>query len=411
MNTYKTVIGGGQIGYGVAGRTNEIGDDFAPDLTSIDNPKSGFLGIGKKSAKAKEKHSARVLKREANHIKRVARRKAGKGFFQGVWKTVKRFNPLSQMARLGVLFIVRANLVGMATRIYPAFLTDAELTKRNFNKANAKKAKDTWDNKLSKIWEKDLGGKAKNLEHAIKSGYEKPIFRSKKKNFSGIDDGFGSMSANSLFDMQNAGTMSVGARTDGSWEGMGWQYVDAIFEQIEGKDGKPCARTARENLSNDELALVACIADGLENPKKYSNSTGGTIATAALGLAAAGLSIAFPPQAPIIGSGCSVAGILVKVIDGAGLAKNPYDANSPEGKDQQKELDDATTAGDMNPPQINEAEYNKIVSAGQEDAKKGGEGDTDEIWGMPSTFVYVGGAIMGATLLILGIRTLINREK
>jgi hypothetical protein len=30
---------------------------------------------------------------------------------------------------------------------------------------------------------------------------------------------------------------------------------------------------------------------------------------------------------------------------------------------------------------------------------------------MPSTFVYVGGAIMGATLLILGIRTLINREK
>ena len=165
-----------------------------------------------------------------------------------------------------------------------------------------------------------------------------------------------------------------------------------IFEQIEGKDGKPCARTAKENLSNDELIVVS---KALWDQEEGKSGVAGVDDAGVLGIIVASM----PVIAQVIG-----------MMNKGGVDKNPYEAGTQEGAEYTEDLNEATKDGEMADPQTNEAELAKIVKEGEEDAKNGGEGDADEIWGLPSTVVYVGGAMIGAGILFLGLRAVINRD-
>ena len=119
------------------------------------------FGIGKRSAKQEEK------------IKNF-----------GTWQhrlshAVNKFNPGIAIPRSAALLGVRWNIFNIATMLYPAFLSEAEAKKRNFNIANLQKAKESWD-KVQRVF-RDLGGEPSALEKVIKKGYDKPIFKHGKK--------------------------------------------------------------------------------------------------------------------------------------------------------------------------------------------------------------------------------------
>ena len=81
--------------------------------------------------------------------------------------------------RLGVLAGARLNIFGMATRLYPALISEAEAKARNFNLENRKKAIVGLE-KAIKVW-KNVGGCAEVgvFEKAIRQGYDKPVFKTK----------------------------------------------------------------------------------------------------------------------------------------------------------------------------------------------------------------------------------------
>jgi hypothetical protein len=84
------------------------------------------------------------------------------------------------MPRLGVLAGARLNIFGMSTRLYPALISEADAKARHFNLENRKKAIAGWE-KAVKIW-KNVGGCGDIgvLEKAIRQGYDKPVFKTKK---------------------------------------------------------------------------------------------------------------------------------------------------------------------------------------------------------------------------------------
>lgn len=358
-------------------------DELLLDTTKDGEASSSIFGLGKKNkakreanrAKRKASRKARREKRALRHAKNVqkrAERKAkGKGFFRGIWKGVKRFNPLSQTVRAGTVMAFRLNFKGMATRMYPAFLSDSEISKRKFNKANAKKAKAQWI-KVSNFWEKKLGGKAKNLEKVIKKGYDKPIFRNKNKphNFTG-----------------NPASLSFVDRHNGMFfEGMGWQYADAIFTEIEGKDGKLCMDKTRANLTDDDLVAMSLLMDEDEVKSGVLPAVG----------AGAVIVSAMPVIAQIIG-------MLTK----GGVSKNPYDGGTDEGDDY---IDDYNEGG-LEDPSIDAQALAEIERQGAEDAGKGGEDLDDDIMGIPKMAVYIGGGVIGTGLLILLVRAVTGGSK
>ena len=134
-----------------------------------------LFGIGKPTEKQKEKKEARKEKREAAHEERE-----GLSLFKRFTNLTQKVNPAAAIPRLGVLACMRLNVLGMARRLYPAFLTDEELKARNFDIENAKKAKKIWDSKIKDMWIM-LGGRSVTLEEAIKKGYDKPVFNTKKQ--------------------------------------------------------------------------------------------------------------------------------------------------------------------------------------------------------------------------------------
>lgn len=87
-------------------------------------------------------------------------------------------NPAAAIPRAAVLGLARLNFVGIATRLYPAFLTDAELKAKHFDIENAKKAKVAWD-KVADMW-KHLGGNPEGLKKRIIEAHDRPVFHTKK---------------------------------------------------------------------------------------------------------------------------------------------------------------------------------------------------------------------------------------
>lgn len=106
-----------------------------------------------------------ILKNE--ELKKIARNLALTG------------NPAIAVPRSAALAGFRLNIFGLSSRLYPAFLSEEELKRYNFDVNNAKKSKESWD-KISNFWEDKLGGDKKKLQEAISGSWNKPIFRTKK---------------------------------------------------------------------------------------------------------------------------------------------------------------------------------------------------------------------------------------
>jgi hypothetical protein len=88
------------------------------------------------------------------------------------------YNPALAIPRSSALLAFRVNLFGVSSRLYPAFLDDASLTKYNFDKENAKNAKIAWE-KVANFWEDKIGGDRNKLKEAISGAWNKPIFKTK----------------------------------------------------------------------------------------------------------------------------------------------------------------------------------------------------------------------------------------
>lgn len=128
-----------------------------------------FLGIGKETPKQKANKEFR--QKLADDLK--------KGKAKDALLTLsQRYNPAAAIPRAGVIAGFRVNIFGLATRLYPAFLTTEQLKKGNFNVANAEKAKKGWET-VSKMW-RGLGGNPESLKEIIKNAHNKPVFKTKK---------------------------------------------------------------------------------------------------------------------------------------------------------------------------------------------------------------------------------------
>jgi len=90
--------------------------------------------------------------------------KVKKGF-KKVGHAIKRFNPLSVAARAGFLTAFRLNMGQFATKSYPAITS-------GFPPDVTAKSKEAYD-KIKKLFVDKLGGKEKNLQKAIRSGYKR----------------------------------------------------------------------------------------------------------------------------------------------------------------------------------------------------------------------------------------------
>lgn len=127
-----------------------------------------FFGIGKPSAKqTKRREDLKEKIKNAGGLHTIVGQVMGK-----VGLGVPRSSALAG---------VRLNVFGLATRLYPAFLTETELKARHFDLENAKKAKEAWE-KVKIAWGK-LGGDrdGKKLKEAIIKGYDKPVWKHRKK--------------------------------------------------------------------------------------------------------------------------------------------------------------------------------------------------------------------------------------
>lgn len=84
-------------------------------------------------------------------------------------KAIVRFNPLTLAVRGGFLLAMKINLLDMAEKLYPAYLTEAEIKAKGISTDKWQKAKNALP-KIENIFVKVLQGKADKLKKAITGG-------------------------------------------------------------------------------------------------------------------------------------------------------------------------------------------------------------------------------------------------
>lgn len=168
--------------------------------------------------------------------------------------TLNVANPAAAIPRAGVLAGMRANIFGLARKLYIGTLTPQEIKDKRVNPEEAKKAKDLLDGKINYLWS-GLGGNTQNLKDAIRVGFDKPIYETEESQAARLKMQYGF--AGGAYDVD---TMDLDLATDEDF---------------------------------------------------YYNSEGGTAAAIAAGLA--------------------VLGTILKMVNDANLAKNPYLGKDPLG--------------------------------------------------------------------------------
>lgn len=206
---------GGSINYPSFDRMNDfkdavpiiqhIGDmdyETTPYGYTTDDDYSNFraFGIGKETEKQKERKAERREKRKDAKEER-SKMRVGKR----IVNISNKYNPAVAVPRTSALTSIRINLFGLATRLYPALLTEKELKNRNFDLDNAKRAKVALE-KVKKAWIW-IGGSTAGLEKAIRNGYKKPIFKTKKAKSRAEQE----KSLSDFFGYSNATGAGVGA--------------------------------------------------------------------------------------------------------------------------------------------------------------------------------------------------------
>jgi hypothetical protein len=319
------------------------------DLTNSSNLDSGItekfsnfqlFGIGKPTAKQLERKEKR---------KEAKEERQGLGVFKRVINITQKVNLPAVILRAGVLASARLNVFGVSRRVYPAFLTDEEIKKRNFDIGNAKKAKDVWNNKFKKAWLL-LGGRSLTLEDAIKKGYDKPIFNTKKSKEAKAHE------------------------KATSFNGQIYQLYEV----------KPSVEPMM-NFDSEQLDLGINNFNGDD----FSNVTGAddaAIITPALGI---------------------IAG-MVKTLTNAGVSKNPYSKNSPEYKKIESDNANAEKGNYAEGTPATEEEMKAMYKNAEGDVAAGGDpNDYEKIMGIPKKWFWVGVSVIG----LLGIYAIVKLKQ
>ncbi len=124
----------------------------------------------------------RECRREERKERKRIVKEAGGNFFTRVGRGFARVNPITSAGRGATLVAVsQLNLLGFATRMYPAFASGEEL---NLYKPESIEAtKEAWI-RISKAW-RNLGGDPAKLKQAIVNGRNKKIHKEPKSNSAG----------------------------------------------------------------------------------------------------------------------------------------------------------------------------------------------------------------------------------
>lgn len=88
-------------------------------------------------------------------------------------------NPAAAIPRAGVLAGMRANIFGLARKLYIGTLTDQEIKDKRVKPEEAQKVRDLLNGKINYLWS-GLGGNIQNLKDAIKQGFDKPIYETEE---------------------------------------------------------------------------------------------------------------------------------------------------------------------------------------------------------------------------------------
>jgi len=96
-----------------------------------------------------------------------------------VLRKVQKFNPAAIALRGTVLSALRFNIFGVATRLYPAYLTVEEAKAKNFDLENLPKAKEALQ-RVSAFYTRIGGDPNKMLKNVIVKAHDKPILKTKK---------------------------------------------------------------------------------------------------------------------------------------------------------------------------------------------------------------------------------------
>lgn len=344
-------------------------DLFEPTMSSfLDESFSNF----KSKEERKKKRTQRKEKRAAKKTRRIEKRKIAKEerknmtLAQKLLNLSQKANPAAVVPRSSFLLALRVNLFGISRRLYPATLTDEEIKKKGLDPENAKRAKDVIENKFAKVW-LGLGGRKISLYENIKKGFDKPIFKTKKikEAKKKIKEAEENSSKKSSFDGGNTLYNPLGV------QGTLYQMyaVKPIVEPFHnfdandidlGIDGTGSMDLSEMRSNKDCRACSSADGslskhiDSIESGE-YSNGAGYDDAAVAA----------------YISAGLSIMGGLVKMVNSAGVSKNPYKQGTADYKEAEKDNQEAAKEGDTTPPPVNEEELNKIKEAAASDAKKG----------------------------------------
>jgi hypothetical protein len=107
----------------------------------------------------------------------------GREKLRKLWHNVKKYNPSLALARNGALLGIKINIFGLASRLYPAMISESDAKSKKIKVSAIAKAKPSLE-KARKFWEK-MGGKPSAIENAIKKGARHRITKMNKT--SGVD--------------------------------------------------------------------------------------------------------------------------------------------------------------------------------------------------------------------------------
>lgn len=326
-----------------------------------------LFGIGKRTQKQQERKDKRVAKKAVRKDKRKARKemtkeqKKGKTFMGRLLHKIQQFNPALATVRTGVLAGLRVNIFGLSRKLYPALLSEQELKARNYNLENAQKAKAALK-KAHDIYFK-IGGRAATFNDAVRKGFDKPIFRTKKIKQARAMEKKSSFASESM----NHSLWSV--------------YPSAVPPYYYGKN------------QNNGYGIEFELNNKLDLEEEvYSNAA--------------------PAAAPaaIIVAGLGALGSIAQAIKGQ-VDDNPYQKGSPEYEKYQQDLITSQQEGDLDAP-YDEEEMRELEKMAEEERDEFGD-DTDEtggartgddtILGIPKTGFYIGVGVLVIALIGTGI--------
>ena len=145
------------------------------------------------SAKDEAKHLAESAKDEAKHLKEGAKdaiKKAKKTLKNLAGKIRATYKKILRKAILKYVYMsIRMNEFGVATRLYPAVISENEALGKNFAKGYIPKAHKVYDEILAK-WI-NFGGEKSKLDDAITKGSKITVSKKKKSGFDGYSNAEG----------------------------------------------------------------------------------------------------------------------------------------------------------------------------------------------------------------------------